>query len=155
MLMFSKPYLPGANITVKGKVNKGTITDRNGKFSIRMDANADVIEVSFVGYERVKVKLGTISQNLTISLVPSTEDLNEVEVPANPVTGAPEKPATSGNLARPTSFHGAGHDQTWIRWGLNAKYEVSDALKFSASYFGGRNDQASNSLTGPDSSSFE
>ena len=72
--------LPGANIIVKGKVDKGTITDTNGKFSIRMDANADAIEVSFIGYEPIKVKLGAITQNLTISLVPSTEDLNEVQV---------------------------------------------------------------------------
>ena len=72
--------LPGANVTVKGKVDKGTITDGNGKFSIRMDANADAIEVSFIGYEPIKIKLGAITQNLTISLVPSTEDLNEVQV---------------------------------------------------------------------------
>ena len=72
--------LPGANITVKGKVDKGTISDANGKFSIRMDANADAIEVSFIGYETIKIKLGAITQNLTVSLVPSTEDLNEVQV---------------------------------------------------------------------------
>jgi iron complex outermembrane recepter protein len=72
--------LPGANVTVKGKVDKGTITDANGKFSIRMDANADAVEVSFIGYETIKVKLGAVTQNLTISLVPSTEDLNEVQV---------------------------------------------------------------------------
>ena len=72
--------LPGANITIKGKVDKGTIADANGKFSIRMDANADAIEVSFIGYESIKIKLGAITQNLTISLVPSTEDLNEVQV---------------------------------------------------------------------------
>ena len=72
--------LPGATITVKGKVDKGTIADGNGKFSIRMDANADALEVSFIGYEPIKIKLGAITQNLTISLVPSTEDLNEVQV---------------------------------------------------------------------------
>jgi iron complex outermembrane recepter protein len=72
--------LPGANVTVKGKVDKGTITDGNGRFSIRMDANADAIEVSFIGYEPIKIKLGAITQNLTISLAPSTEDLNEVQV---------------------------------------------------------------------------
>jgi iron complex outermembrane recepter protein len=380
--------LPGANILVKGKTDKGTIADNNGKFSIRMDANAESIEVSFIGYETIKVKLGAITQNLTLSLVPSTEDLNEVQVigfaterslqetsasisllttkdlsktnatslsqslnnlagiridqsgldnqrvtirgigansnlgvrgikvyfndipltepdgytrlealdfttigrveiirgpasslygtanggvmnfssekaayggtslqyggllgsyglnrnglifrhgsakaniyasvtsqgsdgfrannrsdrdnvnfvgqffltekfsintvfarlhdnvryplalnydqsianpsqdaptvtpfvaataavPANPVTGAPARPATTGNLARPASFYGAGRDQTWTRWGINAKYEISDALKISASYFGGKNDQVSNSLTGP------
>lgn len=72
--------LPGANIMVKGKVDKGTVTDNNGKFSVRMDANAESIEVSFIGYETIKVKLGAITQNLTLSLVPSTEDLNEVQV---------------------------------------------------------------------------
>lgn len=72
--------LPGASVTVKGKVDKGTVTDANGKFSIRMDANADAIEVSFIGYEPIKIKLGAITQNLTISLVSSSEDLNEVQV---------------------------------------------------------------------------
>ena len=72
--------LPGANIVVKGKVDKGTVADNNGKFSIRMDANAESIEVSFIGYETIKVKLGALTQNLTLSLVPSTEDLNEVQV---------------------------------------------------------------------------
>ena len=72
--------LPGANILVKGKVDKGTIADNNGKFSIRMDANAESIEVSFIGYETIKIKLGALTQNLTLSLVPSTEDLNEVQV---------------------------------------------------------------------------
>ncbi len=72
--------LPGATVTVKGKVDKGTVADNNGKFSIRMDANADALEISFIGYETIKVKLGAITQNLTISLVPSTEDLNEVQV---------------------------------------------------------------------------
>ena len=45
-----------------------------------MDANADAIEVSFISYEPIKIKLGAITQNLTISLVPSTEDLNGVQV---------------------------------------------------------------------------
>jgi len=55
---------------------------------------------------------------------------------------------TLPNGRRP-SFYSAGRDQTFTRWGVNAKYEVTNALKFSASYFGGRNDQISNSLTGP------
>jgi iron complex outermembrane recepter protein len=72
--------LPGANVIVKGKVDKGTVSDVNGKFSIRMDANAEALEVSFVGYEPVKIKLGATTQNLVISLIPSSEDLNEIQV---------------------------------------------------------------------------
>ena len=49
---------------------------------------------------------------------------------------------------RASAFN-TGRDQTFTRWGINAKYEISDALKVSASYFGGKNDQISNSLTGP------
>ena len=74
--------LSGVNITVKGKVDKGTITDANGKFSIRMDANADAIELSFGGYETIKVKLGVNTQNLTLFLpteVTLTEDVSELK----------------------------------------------------------------------------
>jgi hypothetical protein len=74
--------LSGVNITVKGKVDKGTITDTNGKFSIRMDTNADAIEISFGGYETIKVKLGVNTQNLTLFLpteVRLTEDMNELK----------------------------------------------------------------------------
>ena len=55
------------------------------------------------------------------------------EVPVNPVIGTPTRPATPRNLARPASFYGAGRDQSWTRCGVNAKYKISDALKFSAS----------------------
>ncbi|MES2518289.1 MAG: carboxypeptidase-like regulatory domain-containing protein [Bacteroidota bacterium] len=73
--------LSGASIVVKGKVDKATITDASGKFSIRMDGNADVVEISLAGYETIKVKLGAITQNLTIFLpveVSIAEDVNEM-----------------------------------------------------------------------------
>jgi len=74
--------LSGVNITVKGKVDKGTITDANGKFSIRMDSNADAIEISLGGYETIKVKLGVNTQNLTLFLpteVTLMEDMSELK----------------------------------------------------------------------------
>jgi len=49
---------------------------------------------------------------------------------------------------RRSSFYSAGRE-TFTRCGVNAKYKVTDVLKLSANYFGGRNDQISNSLTSP------
>ena len=74
--------LSGVNITVKGKIDKSTITDANGKFSIRMDANADAIELSFGGYETIKVKLGANTQNLILFLpieVTAIEEVSELK----------------------------------------------------------------------------
>lgn len=70
--------LIGATIKVKeGKA--ATVTDSNGAFSLNVPANAQTLEVSFIGYE---VKLVPITGNdLKISLKPSTDQgLNEVVV---------------------------------------------------------------------------
>ncbi|WP_206077594.1 SusC/RagA family TonB-linked outer membrane protein [Pontibacter sp. SGAir0037] len=72
--------LPGASISVKGTSN-GTITDVNGNFSITIQQNTDVLVVSFLGYLNQEVQIGS-QTILNISLLPNTNQLNEVVVTA-------------------------------------------------------------------------
>ncbi len=72
--------LPGVSILIKGTVN-GTVTDANGKFSIKVPANYNILTVSSVGYATTDIKIDTKS-NLTISLIPNNMELTEVVVTA-------------------------------------------------------------------------
>lgn len=50
--------LSGANVVITGS-NRGAVTDANGKFTIRnLDSKSHDVEVSYVGYEPEKLKVG-------------------------------------------------------------------------------------------------
>jgi len=76
--------LPGANIWVTD-VNKGSITDVNGNFSIELQPGAHKITVSYVSYQKqitnIVIKNGVPAQ-LNISLKPDNTNLSEVVVMA-------------------------------------------------------------------------
>jgi iron complex outermembrane receptor protein len=69
--------LPGATVQVKGTTT-GTVTDMNGKYSIRVNGNA-ILVFSYVGYQtqEVTVKPNTV---VNIKLKPSAANLNELVV---------------------------------------------------------------------------
>jgi len=46
--------MPGANIVAAG-TNKGTVADRDGSFKLKTDNSSELV-ISFVGYEKVKIK---------------------------------------------------------------------------------------------------
>jgi iron complex outermembrane receptor protein len=71
--------LAGATIRVSGK--GGTSTDDNGNFNIPCDGSTE-ITVSFVGYRTYKTRVENCEQELTITLSPSNQVLNEVEITA-------------------------------------------------------------------------
>ena len=71
--------VPGASIVIKGTTT-GTTTDFDGKFSIRVDSG-DVLEISFIGYEKQTVKV-TKESSLEIKLRSDTQQLEEVQVVA-------------------------------------------------------------------------
>jgi iron complex outermembrane recepter protein len=76
--------LPGANITVKGTV-AGTITDTNGKFSLRVSANPPlIIMVSFIGFSTQEISItdGNTS-GLEITLAEQTMLGQEIVVSAS------------------------------------------------------------------------
>ncbi|MGL2987098.1 SusC/RagA family TonB-linked outer membrane protein [Flavobacterium sp. RSSA_27] len=70
--------LPGASIVVKG-TTVGTISDIDGKFSLRLNQDQSQIIVSFVGYKTKTVDITNKNQDkLKIVLVSETEQLQEV-----------------------------------------------------------------------------
>ena len=72
--------LPGAAVFVKGDMRYATITDLDGKFTLKVPANAKTLTVSFVGFDPKEVTIGKKS-NYTITLE-SSSALDEVEVVA-------------------------------------------------------------------------
>lgn len=69
--------LEGAGVTVAGTTN-GTITDVNGKFTLRVSPN-DKIQISFIGYISQTLLVGD-KTNFTIKLSPDQQMLDELVI---------------------------------------------------------------------------
>ena len=76
--------LPGVSVRVENNESVGTITDINGKYELKVGADATTLIYSFVGFERKKVDIGS-ETTLNVSLRTSSLDLNEVVVTANAI----------------------------------------------------------------------
>jgi len=74
----SNETLPGASVLVKG-TSKGVSTDMDGKFSLTIGPNENVLLFSYVGYESLEVTIGS-EKIYNVSLVPSKTSLQEVVV---------------------------------------------------------------------------
>ncbi len=73
--------LPGVTIKIQG-TERGTITNSDGKYTIKIDKNTDVLLFSFIGYISHKVVIGERSV-LDIKLLPDPKNaLDEVAVVA-------------------------------------------------------------------------
>lgn len=72
--------IPGATILVKGTAI-GVITDLDGKFSLNVPKDNNVLVVSFVGMTTQEIELGT-SNTLDIVLSPSVKELEGVVITA-------------------------------------------------------------------------
>ncbi|EPR67298.1 SusC/RagA family TonB-linked outer membrane protein [Cyclobacterium qasimii] len=70
--------IPGATILVKGTTN-GTVTDMDGKYSLSVGTDAQVLIVSFVGMLTSEVTIGNRSQ-INVTLEEETADLDEFVV---------------------------------------------------------------------------
>lgn len=70
--------VPGASVVIKGTTS-GTSTDFDGKFTLKLTANAKTLVVSFVGFETTEVSIGSKKQ-FKITLKSSSESLQEVVV---------------------------------------------------------------------------
>lgn len=69
----------GATVLVTESANIGTITDVDGQFEIKVPSTAKTLTVSFIGMERRVVE---IADNVTVTLLPAAEELDEVMVVA-------------------------------------------------------------------------
>ena len=68
----------GANIVEKGTAN-GTITDFNGKFSLKVAPNATLV-ISYIGYKTIEMKASEVKAGQTITLQENAEIMDEVVV---------------------------------------------------------------------------
>lgn len=75
--MTGEPVI-GANVREKGNPSNGTITDLDGKFSLKVTPDA-TLEVSFIGYKNMSVK-AVFGKPLNLVLQDDTEMLDEVVV---------------------------------------------------------------------------
>ncbi len=72
--------LPGASVFIKG-TTKGTITDANGKFTLKVtNPNTDVLKVTFVGMGEKEMSLKGKTTGIVINLNSNTKQLDEMVV---------------------------------------------------------------------------
>jgi TonB-dependent SusC/RagA subfamily outer membrane receptor len=70
--------LPGASVMIKG-TSFGSITDIDGKFSLKIPPGENTLVVSYIGYETMEIAVGNLSI-FNLKLVPSKTSLQEVVV---------------------------------------------------------------------------
>ena len=70
--------VPGATVIVKG-TTRGTATDLDGKFTLPLQADDQVLVISFVGYLTQEVEIGN-QTNITINLEEDIQSLEEAVV---------------------------------------------------------------------------
>jgi TonB-linked SusC/RagA family outer membrane protein len=70
--------IPGASILIKGTTN-GTTTDADGKFTLRVEGNSPVLEISSIGYATQEIVVGAQSV-INVVLAPELRTLSEVVV---------------------------------------------------------------------------
>ncbi|MCM2303047.1 MAG: carboxypeptidase-like regulatory domain-containing protein, partial [Flavobacteriaceae bacterium] len=83
--------IPYTNVVFVGS-NIGTITNENGKFYLECNKNINDVEFSFIGFEKIRIKVNNRDLNLRIVLKESSNQLREVVL----YTGKQPK---KGNLA--------------------------------------------------------
>ncbi len=68
--------LIGASVVVKDNPNVGTITDIDGKFQLKVDANAKALVISYIGFTTQEVELGASDEiNVTLTSGVQLEDV--------------------------------------------------------------------------------
>lgn len=84
--------IPGASIKIKDK-EQGTMSDESGNFKLTGVADDAILVVSYLGYQTKEVKA---SATVKVTLVPQSNDLNEVVVVAY---GTQKKSSLTGAIA--------------------------------------------------------
>jgi TonB-linked SusC/RagA family outer membrane protein len=73
--------VPEAIIYIKDRLNIGTTSDNNGKFSIKAD-KGEIIVFSYVGYKKIEYYVSGEKKDLEIRFTDAAEELDEVIVTA-------------------------------------------------------------------------
>ncbi|MFV0418011.1 MAG: SusC/RagA family TonB-linked outer membrane protein [Dysgonomonas sp.] len=74
--------LAGATVHVKNKVTQGTMTDADGKFSIKAE-RGDFLVFSYIGYKNVEYLVTEEKKDMEIKILESAAELEEVIVTAH------------------------------------------------------------------------
>lgn len=69
----------GANIVEKGNNANGTITDFDGKFTLKVAPNATLV-ISYIGYKTIEIKASEVKAGHAITLQENAEMMDEVVV---------------------------------------------------------------------------
>ena len=73
--------LIGATVSAGvGTMRKGTVTDYNGHFTLKVPADITALTVSYMGYESKVVNLKAGTNNYTVTLMPDSKSMSEVVV---------------------------------------------------------------------------
>lgn len=73
--------LIGATVSIgDGKVGKGTVTDYNGRFTLKVPSDTKKLTVSYVGYESRVINLTAATSDYSVQLPADSKSLNEVVV---------------------------------------------------------------------------
>ncbi|AKD54362.1 SusC/RagA family TonB-linked outer membrane protein [Spirosoma radiotolerans] len=72
--------LPGVNVSVKGTTT-GTLTNADGRYSLRVNSEKAILVFSYIGYENQEVAVGS-RQSINVALKQDNKVLNEVVVTA-------------------------------------------------------------------------
>ncbi len=67
----------GVSIYLKDRIGVGTVTDVDGRFSIRAQ-NGDILVFSYLGYETIEHRITKEDKNMQIRLETSRQQLDEV-----------------------------------------------------------------------------
>ncbi|WP_214227882.1 TonB-dependent receptor [Pedobacter sp. B4-66] len=70
--------IPGANVLEKGTTN-GAVSDRDGKFTLKVKGENSVLIISYVGYLNKEITVGS-SSTINIKLEPNQKNLDEIVV---------------------------------------------------------------------------
>ncbi|MCA1802405.1 MAG: TonB-dependent receptor [Rhodothermaceae bacterium] len=71
--------LPGVNVRVKD-TTRGTTTDTDGRFSIRLDAEQTILVFSYIGFEPLEMDMQGIDDDIVIELQPVVTMMDELVV---------------------------------------------------------------------------
>ena len=71
--------VPGASVYIKGNNKLGTVTDIDGRFTLKAPAGQTLV-VSFIGYQTIEQTLKPGQSFLTLTLIPDDRQLDEVVV---------------------------------------------------------------------------
>lgn len=91
--------LPGASVINKNAKSSG-VTDAEGALTLNLSVG-DVIEISFIGYEKQSVTIKDVSAPLNVVLKPSASDLDAVTVNAGYWRTSAKR--STGNIVRITA----------------------------------------------------